>query len=1372
MPKIIVAVCAVLFLLIGGAFVAARYGVVSSQGRLLLEARLEGLKIGRFGKLRIEGLDGDVWRDFTVRRLTIADEKGVWLEASKLHVTWRYGDLLRRSFHADSIDAESLRLLRRPTLTPKGKAGGLPVSFHIARLGARVELAPAFSYRRGLYDVTGALDVARGSGGRQSGRVAAKSLLHAGDHLRVRFDLGKNRPMLVEALAEEASGGALAGALGLPADQPFSLAVRADGQAGSGKFTAIADSGQQRPLSAKGAWRPYGGQAGGRIELASSRLTAPLVARFGPQARFAFGSRRAPDGLYAVDVRLGSANLNATAKGFADFKAKRAGPKGLTLTADARALSKITGGPATGAGRLAGVLTGDAKDLRFAGEGSVDHIGLGGYVLSRVSGPLNLSRRNGDLGVEAKLTGAGGAGRGLAAALLGARPTLALDAQRLGDGRLSLRRLDVAGSGLKVEASGGRSLLGGLNFKGRVLISNLAAARAGASGGLDADWSAVQGGAGKPWTVSLDAKGQRFATGYPEADRLLGPAPRLEARANIAGRQVSVAQAKLAGASLKAETAGVLGSDGALKFKLDWTADGPFRAGPVEITGRAKGTGAIGGSLAQPRADLIADFDVIDVPRLPLKAARVTLNFQRRTDGAAGLVTIAAESEYGPARARSDFRFPHGGVDLTNLAVDAGGVKASGALTLRRRTPSTADLTVEAGPGAFLTAGSIAGRVRIVDGRGGAQANLALTADGAALRGSNLTIRNGSLNAEGPMARLPYRLKAEGRMNGGAWNLDGGGTLAEAKPGYELAFSGAGKAGTRAVRTVEPAVLRFGGPERSARLRLAAADGGRVNVDARLSGGGAEIRAQVAKLGLEMLNEDLTGRFDADMTLNGRGARLDGVMSAKLDGARGRGANAASGLDGALRARLAGDSLTLDLDATNSEGLKANGAVTVPVVATAAPVRIAVARTRPMSGRFFAEGEIRPLWDLLIGGERSLSGHVRTEGTLAGTLADPRAVGQAAVDAGRFEDGATGLLLRDVVVRAQFANTAIDVTQASGADGHGGTLSGKGRINLTREGASSFRLDLKGFRLIDNEQATASATGPVTIDRAASGQVRLSGALAIDRADVAADPPTPSGVVSMEVVERNVPDTLDRGLPAQTKRGGNGWVLDVTLQAPRRVFLRGRGLDLELSLDARVAGSTARPVLSGTARIVRGDYDFAGKRFTFDTQSVVYLSTRAQEIRLDLTATRDDPALTAAVRIRGTAAKPEITLTSSPVLPNDEVLSQVLFGRSASQLSPLEAAQLASALSALAGGGGFDLIGELRGFAGLDRLALGGGDASGVTVSGGKYLTDNVYLEITGGGREGPSAQVEWRVGRSLSILSKLAGQKDAKLAVRWRRDY
>jgi len=125
----------------------------------------------------------------------------------------------------------------------------------------------------------------------------------------------------------------------------------------------------------------------------------------------------------------------------------------------------------------------------------------------------------------------------------------------------------------------------------------------------------------------------------------------------------------------------------------------------------------------------------------------------------------------------------------------------------------------------------------------------------------------------------------------------------------------------------------------------------------------------------------------------------------------------------------------------------------------------------------------------------------------------------------------------------------------------------------------------------------------------------------------------------------------------------------------------------------------------------------------------------------------------------------------------------VLFGSSAAQLSPLEAAQLASALSALASGGGFDVVGNIRSFARLDRLALTGGNAAtGFSVAGGKYLTDNIYVEVSGGGRTGASAQVEYRVTKNLSVVSKLNDQivtqggqivqGGDELSIRWRHDF
>jgi len=170
-----------------------------------------------------------------------------------------------------------------------------------------------------------------------------------------------------------------------------------------------------------------------------------------------------------------------------------------------------------------------------------------------------------------------------------------------------------------VQASGGRGLLGGLTFTGQADVTNLAAAHAGASG---AARIGLVGGAGpRQRAVGRQARriGREVRHRLRRTRSLLGARPRLSAQGALQGRRLSLVRASLDGAALHASSAGWLSEDGKLSFKLDWKAQGPFRAGPVEIAGAASGNGAITGALGAPRADLIADIAAIDLPRLPLK---------------------------------------------------------------------------------------------------------------------------------------------------------------------------------------------------------------------------------------------------------------------------------------------------------------------------------------------------------------------------------------------------------------------------------------------------------------------------------------------------------------------------------------------------------------------------------------------------------------------------------------------------------------------------------------------------------------------------------------------------------------------------------
>jgi len=1372
-----------LLLVLGGLVAVIRYGPMTPAGRRIVETMVSGSRAGRVGRLRIEGLRGDVWRDFTLARLTIADSGGVWLDARDLAVRWDAGALLGHRVHVRTASARLIILAHRPTLTAPGKPSLSPVSVDLDAVSARLEMAPAFAETHGVYDLRGAVSVARNNAVR--GRVRADSALRKGDFLSAVFDVGGKGAFSVTADALEVKGGALAGSAGFAADQPFSLTARAAGDAKVGRFSFSTQVGALTPIEASGAWNSAGGSAAGQILLTSSRLLERYARIAGPVAKFQVKGQAAAGGFSALDLIAESDNITVNARGPVDLVRRLVAPGGLAVDLRVADPGRILSYPKMGPAHIWGKLTGESAHWLFAGAGAIDHPSDSFFSLTRVSGPVHVDAHNGEYAIQAGLAGEGGAGKGLLAALLGARPNATGSISLFADGRVLIRKLNVVGAGLSVDASGDRGLLGGLSFKGAATITNLAAAHAGAAGVVKADWTASQDARGQPWSFSFDAQSQRLATGLgEELDRLLGAAPRLRAKGNYQADGFDVAAANLDGATGAVNASGRIGGDGALRLALGWAARGPMAIGPLEIDGAAKGAGDVVGTLAHPAVDLTADFGVIDLPALPLRDAHLILSFKDAAEGTAGRFSLAGESQYGAAKGAAAFRFAGGGVDLSDIDVDAAGIGATGSASLRAGEPSSADLTLAIGPGVLLSEGHANGRVRIVKapGVGEPRADVDLNASGAVLAQGGAAVRTLKLAANGPLNHLPFNLSADGAAASGPWRVAGDGVFSETGADHAVTFTGGGHLGRVNFHTLAPAGLDFGAHRQTANLRLSLGSGQAV-VDASTGDSGVDVKASVSNVDLSVLSQDYVGRVNASLDLAGRGATLGGLLDAKLAGAGGRDLKGAPPVDGEIKARLVSGAIMLDASLGNSQGLNATSSLTLPAVASASPLHLALDTKRPMSGKFAIDGELKPIWDLLLGGDRSLAGHVVASGTIGGDISDPRAVGTAALDNGQFRDSGTGLKLQNVTLRSTLADNAVDVSQFSAADGAHGGMSGSGRVSLMREGVSTFRLDLQAFRLIDNDLAQANASGRISVNRGADGRVKLAGDLTIDHAQISPNSPVASGVVPMDVVEVHKPADFEERFAA-APRGAAPVALDLRLHAPGGIIVKGRGLNLELSLDAHVEGTTAAPVLSGEAHVVRGDYNFAGQRFQIADSGVVHLGSTAQAIRIDLTATREDPTLTAVIRIGGTAAKPTITLTSTPVLPRDEVLSQVLFGASASQLSPLQAAQLASAVSGLASGGGFDVIGGLRNFAHLDRLAIsdtttGGGTLVGgkyvyntaTTVSGGKYITNKVYLELIGG-REGSGAQVEWQVRKHVSLVSRVTSQGDSQVSVRWRKDY
>ena len=172
--------------------------------------------------------------------------------------------------------------------------------------------------------------------------------------------------------------------------------------------------------------------------------------------------------------------------------------------------------------------------------------------------------------------------------------------------------------------------------------------------------------------------------------------------------------------------------------------------------------------------------------------------------------------------------------------------------------------------------------------------------------------------------------------------------------------------------------------------------------------------------------------------------------------------------------------------------------------------------------------------------------------------------------------------------------------------------------------------------------------------------------------------------------------------------------LDIKIDMPGNIFVRGHGLDSEWRGKLAITGTSAAPAINGSLEQIRGSVDLLGKTFTLTRGRIIFDGSDKLDPVLDIVAEASTADITAQVNIGGLASAPTITLTSTPVVPQDEILSRVLFGKGVGQITAGEGLQLAAAAATLAGGGP-GVLDRLRGGLGLDWFRLGSGTSGPTT---------------------------------------------------------
>jgi translocation and assembly module TamB len=426
----------------------------------------------------------------------------------------------------------------------------------------------------------------------------------------------------------------------------------------------------------------------------------------------------------------------------------------------------------------------------------------------------------------------------------------------------------------------------------------------------------------------------------------------------------------------------------------------------------------------------------------------------------------------------------------------------------------------------------------------------------------------------------------------------------------------------------------------------------------------------------------------------------------------------------------------------------------------------------PLSGGIRYNGPAGVLFSLGGFAGQQVAGGVAFAADFAGHLGAPQLNGIVRADDLTYINSTYGTKLTKMHLAGRFTNDRLDITQFQGQAGDG-TISASGTVGLAASSGFPVNIDAKlnNATLAKSDGLGATATGDINFTNGPDGGL-IKGNLTIPEARYEVVYQGQAEVAELAGVRRKT-DSLK---PHPTPKPPSNIALNLRISADNQLFVTGMGLESEWRLDMRVRGTTASPEVSGQANVVRGTYSFAGKRFNLDRGTVTFTGGPLTDPDINLSASTTTNGISAVLNITGTGQRPQIAFTSNPSLPQDEVLSRLLFGSSPQNLSAIEALQLAAALNSLrGGGGGLNPLGKLRGAAGIDRLRILGADQAtgqGTALAAGKYITNNIYVEIITDSRGYTATQLEIALTKSLSVLSQMGAFSGNSASVKYQKDF
>ena len=413
-----------------------------------------------------------------------------------------------------------------------------------------------------------------------------------------------------------------------------------------------------------------------------------------------------------------------------------------------------------------------------------------------------------------------------------------------------------------------------------------------------------------------------------------------------------------------------------------------------------------------------------------------------------------------------------------------------------------------------------------------------------------------------------------------------------------------------------------------------------------------------------------------------------------------------------------------------------------------------------------------------------LAGQFSADVRLRGTLEAPRLDGLVETTNGGFSVVATGVTYTNAIARLLFEGNRLHVDRFELSDDDLDRLVVIGELGIEQRSIGEMNLQMSAsqFKVLDNEfgdidiDSDVRVTGEVAAPTVTGEITTRPGRLEVDQIleQLSRSPYRTEATVATETGSNPLASTGGRPQNDNPRAGlYDTATVDVRLRLPDDLLLRGRDMHASFSriglgdMNITVGGElqirkapAGQPDLIGSVTVVRGFYDFQGRRFEVLRDSQIrFQGTRPVDPALQVDAQRIISGVTAIVNIRGTARQPQVRLSSQPPLDEADVLSLIVFNQPINQLGEGERLNLAERAGGLAVGYlATPLANSIARALDLDifEIRATGGESGQPSIAVGQQIGSRLFVSFRQefGADDYSQLSLEYRINELLRLVS------------------